>query len=42
MTEKRVFGEVNHSKSDRLGSKESRLRDVCSVILSTGIVERLW
>jgi transposase len=27
--EKRVFGDVNHSKSDRLRNKESKLRNVC-------------
>lgn len=27
--EKRVFGDVNHSRSDRLQNKESRLRNVC-------------
>ena len=27
--EKRVFGDVNHSRSDRLRNKESKLRNVC-------------
>jgi hypothetical protein len=27
--EKRVLGDVNHSKSDRLRNKESKLRNVC-------------
>ena len=26
---KRVFGDVNHSRSDRLWNKESKLRNVC-------------
>jgi len=27
--EKRVLGDVNHSRSDRLRNKESKLRNVC-------------
>jgi len=46
--EKRVFGDVNHSRSDRLRNKESKLRNVCynvyrgmCVIMSIGMLRWL-